>query len=42
MMAIAFMRVAAAGLGKASMIFAAKGPTRRRGYAGKIQMGVMV
>lgn len=41
-MAIAFMRVAAAGEGKLSMRLAAKGPMRRRGYAGKIQIGVMV
>jgi len=41
-MASEFTRSAAAGVGRASMRFAAKGAVRRRGYAGKIQMGVMV
>lgn len=41
-MASELMRVAAAAEGRASMRFAANGAVRRRGYAGKIQMGVMV
>jgi hypothetical protein len=36
------IREAAAAVGRASMRFAANGAVRRRGYAGKIQMGVMV
>jgi hypothetical protein len=41
-MASEFMRAAAAAVGRASIRFAANGAVRRRGYAGKIQMGVMV
>jgi hypothetical protein len=37
-----FIREATAAVGKASMRFAASGAVRRRGYAGKIQIGVMV
>jgi hypothetical protein len=37
-----FTREAAAAVGKASMRFAANGAVRRRGYAGNIQMGVIV
>ena len=37
-----FMRAAAAALGRASMRFEAKGACNSSGYAGKIQIGVMV
>jgi hypothetical protein len=37
-----FIRKAAAVVGRASMRFAANGAVRRRGYAGNIQMGVIV
>lgn len=40
--AIELRRVAAAASGKASMRLAASGAVTRRGYAGKIQMGVIV
>jgi hypothetical protein len=40
--AMEFMRAAAAELGRASIRFEANGAIRRRGYAGKTQIGVMV
>lgn len=41
-MATAFIRVAAAESGNASIRFAANGLIRSKGYAGKIHMGVIV
>lgn len=41
-MASELMRAAAAADGSASIRFAASGAVRSKGYAGKIQMGVMV
>jgi hypothetical protein len=41
-MAMEFIRSAAAAVGRASMRLAANGALRRRGYAGKIHIGVIV
>lgn len=40
--AVEFIRAAAAASGNESMRLAANGAVRRRGYAGKIQIGVIV